>query len=269
MVPVHMTNNNENGSRSQAAVVGRHLVLAHGDHVALADASFTLPRGAQTAVIGPNGSGKSTLLHAVAGLLEPVAGDLEVLGRPRLTPDEVAYVPQHLHANRQLPVTVREVVTMGRFAGRGPLGRLRSEDREAVDEAMERLDVARLARRQLRLLSGGERQRALVAQALAQRAPLLLLDEPFTALDLPSQERIRHVVAEEQAHGVTVIATTHALSEAATADHLLLLAGRVVAEGTASEVLSEAHLQAAYGTMVVRVGEVGLLLDDTTHHHEN
>lgn len=273
MILVHMTQHNENDSRSQAttapAVEAVGLTLAFGSQVAVRDATFTVPAGASTALIGPNGSGKSTLLHAIAGLHPPRDGTLQVLGGPATGRDEIAYVPQHLHANQHLPISAREVVTMGCYARRGAWGRLTRADREAVAESMARLDVTHLARRQLGSLSGGERQRVLVAQALAQGAPLLLLDEPLTGLDLPSQERIVEVVDEVRAAGHTVVTSTHSLADAATADHLLLLAGHVVAEGTPQEVLTEDNLSAAYGEMVIRFGEGGLLLDDTTHHHPN
>ena len=268
-----MTDRNENDSRSQAgtdpAVEAADLTLAFGAHVALAHASFSVPNGQSTAVIGPNGSGKSTLLHAIAGLLPVQEGELRVLGHHARRRDDIAYVPQHLHANRHLPISSREVVTMGRYARSGAWKRLTGEDREAVDEAMERLDVTRLARRQLGSLSGGERQRVLVAQALAQRGTLLLLDEPLTGLDIPSQERSVEVIDEERAAGHTVVSSTHSLTDAGAADHLLLLAGRVVAEGTPSVVLTVDNLSTAYGPMVIRVGDRGLLLDDSTHHHPN
>ena len=181
----------------------------------------------------------------------------------------MAYVPQHLHANEQLPISAREVVTMGRYAHTGPWRRLRRTDRRAVDVAMGRLDVTDLGDRQLRELSGGQRQRVLVAQALAQESRLLLLDEPLTGLDPPSQAQILAVIDEERAAGRTVVTSTHSLADAATADHLLLLAGRVVAEGSPEEVLTEAILTEAYGTMVVRFGDRSLLVDDSTHHHPN
>ena len=265
-----MSNPNENHPHSaSAAVVAEGLTLAHGPVVAVLDATFALPEGHTTALIGPNGSGKSTLLHAIAGLHPPKEGTIEVLGRPPGDKAAVAYVPQHLHANQHLPISAREVVTMGRYVHRGAVGRLRSEDREAVDRAMERTKVTDLARRQLRELSGGQRQRVLVAQALAQEATLLLLDEPLTGLDLPSQERIVEVMVEEQAAGHTVVASTHSLSDASAADHLLLLAGRVVAQGSPDEVLTEEAMTEAYGHMVIRVGEKTVLLDDTPHHHPN
>jgi manganese transport system ATP-binding protein len=270
MVPVHMTHPNENDPHSAtAAVQADGLTLAHGAHIAVRDATFAIPQGRTTAMIGPNGSGKSTLLHAIAGLHEPKEGTIEVLGHAPGDRAAVAYVPQHLHANDQLPISAREVVTMGRYVHRGALGRVGPDDREAVDRAMERLRVTDLARRQLRELSGGQRQRVLVAQALAQEATLLLLDEPLTGLDPPSQERILEVMGEEQAAGHTVVASTHAMADAARADHLILLAGRVVASGSPDDVLTEPNLVEAYGELVVRFGERGLLLDDTAHHHPN
>ena len=132
-----------------------------------------------TSLVGPNGSGKSTLLHAIAGLLEPTSGTVTVDGRP---PAEVrrriAYVLQAQHAPAHLPVTVREVVALGRAPVRGPVARLRREDRAAVDDAIDRVELGRLAARHLSELSGGERQRAFVAQGLAQQADVVLLDEP-------------------------------------------------------------------------------------------
>jgi manganese transport system ATP-binding protein len=265
-----MPHPNENDPHSPPATIrGTRLTLAHGSHVAVRDATFSFPGGRTTAIIGPNGSGKSTLLHAIAGLHEPAEGTIEVLGAAPGDRAAVAYVPQHLHANEQLPISAREVVTMGRYVHRGALGRLRAEDRQAVDRAMDRLGVTDLARRQLRELSGGQRQRVLVAQALAQEATVLLLDEPLTGLDPPSQERILEVMDEEETAGHTVVASTHALADAARADHLLLLAGRVVAQGPPQDVLTEDHLTEAYGALVVRFGERSVLLDDTAHHHPN
>jgi manganese transport system ATP-binding protein len=262
----------EDATSPRPAVVGRALTLAHGPRVALAEATFSVPEGRLTALIGPNGSGKSTLLDAIAGLHEPRSGTVEVLGDQLARRRSVAYVLQSLHANEQLPVSVREVVTMGRYGERGAFGRVRPSDKQAVARALERLDVAGFARRPLGDLSGGERQRVLVAQALAQEAPLLLLDEPVTGLDVISQERIEQVVAEEVAAGRTVVVSTHSLAEAAEADHLLLLAGRLVAEGSAAEVLTEEHLRAAYGAMVIEVaggdGSGVVMVDDGAHHHE-
>jgi manganese transport system ATP-binding protein len=246
-----------------AAVVARDVALAHGSHLALAPATFTIPTGAVTALIGPNGAGKSTLLHALAGLLDPRDGHLEVRA-PR--PAGVAYVLQGTHAAAHVPLTVREVVTMGRYAITGPWRRLRLEDRRLVDAALETLGLTAIAGRPLHELSGGERQRAYVAQGLAQDAELLLLDEPITGLDVVSRHHILEAIAAERTKGRAVVVSTHDLGDAAAADHLLLLAGRVVAEGPADQVLTEAHLADAYGGHFLRVGGRTLILDDHAHH---
>src|SRR5688572_15853697 len=173
------------------------LTVAYGAYVALRDVTFTLPAGRVTTLIGPNGSGKSTLLDVIAGLTRPRRGTIRVDG-------SVAYVLQSVHVNEALPVTVREVVTMGRYGDRGLVGRLTRDDRRLVDETLERLELPDLANRHLRELSGGQRQRAFVAQALVQQAPVLLLDEPVTGLDLSSRQAILDVVAAEAEAGRAV-----------------------------------------------------------------
>jgi manganese transport system ATP-binding protein len=216
-----------------------------------------------TALIGPNGAGKSTLLHALAGLLEPRAGRLDVTP-PR--PAGVAYVLQGTHVPSHLPLTVRETVTMGRYARLGPWRRLGTDDRAAVDHAIEALGLTALARRPLHQLSGGQRQRAFVAQGLAQDADLLLLDEPITGLDIVSRQHIVDAIAAERAKGRAVVVSTHDLGDASESDHLLLLAGRVVAQGAPADVLTEANLTDAYGGHVLRLGHGTLILDDHAHH---
>jgi ABC-type Mn2+/Zn2+ transport system ATPase subunit len=232
--------------------------------VALAAATFEVPAGTITALIGPNGSGKTTLLHAVAGLLRPQRGTLAVPARTR--PGGAAYVLQSTQVNQYLPLTVREAVTMGRYARRGPLRRLDRHDREVVDAAMETVGIVDLARRQLTELSGGQRQRAFVAQGLAQEATLLLLDEPITGLDIVSREHIVHAMETVRTDGGTVMVSTHDLGDAARADHLLLLSGRVVASGPPDAVLTDQHLADAYGGRLLRLDGRTLLLDDHPHH---
>ncbi|MEO6318217.1 MAG: zinc ABC transporter ATP-binding protein AztA [Acidimicrobiales bacterium] len=239
-------------------------MLGYAARTVLDTATFTVPEGAVTALIGPNGAGKSTVLNAVAGLLTPQSGHLEIPALRRR--GGVSYVLQATHANEHLPLTVRETVTMGRYATAGPFRRLRAEDREAVDAALEALAITDLARRQLRELSGGQRQRAFVAQGLAQGADVLLLDEPITGLDLVSRQHILDAIVAERAAGRAVVVSTHDLGDAAAADHLLLLAGRVVASGVPADVLTEANLAEAYGGHLLRVGERTLILDDHPHH---
>ena len=248
------------------AVSARSVRLAYDGEEALRAEQLQVPEGAVTALVGPNGSGKSTLLSAVAGVLRPTAGLLEVFGKP---PDasrqQVAYVLQSTKTAASLPVTVREVVTMGRYAARGLLRRLTSEDRAAVAEAMDRLEVGHLADRQLRKLSVGQRQRVVVAQGLAQQARMLLLDEPLTGLDLVSQRRIAEVVRDERVAGRTVLLATHDLAEAQQAHHVVLLAGRVVHSGPPEEVLTTSHLVDAYGGRILQLDGSGALVDEHVH----
>lgn len=239
-------------------------MLGYGHRTVIARTSFEIPSAAVTALIGPNGAGKSTLLHALAGQLEPRAGRLEVAAAS--SPGGVAYVLQSTKVNDQLPLTVRETVTMGRYALTGPFRRLRAADREAVDAALDALAIGDLANRQLRELSGGQRQRAFVAQGLAQQASILLLDEPITGLDVLSREHILDAIAAERSAGRTVVISTHDLADAARADHVLLVSGRVVASGPPSEVLTDAHLSDAYSGQLLRVEGGALLLDDHAHH---
>ena len=248
------------------AASGTGVVLAYGARVAVDRSDFSIPMGALTAVIGPNGSGKSTLLNAIAGLLAPREGEISVLGRrPQDAHDRVAYVLQATKVNEVMPVTVREVVVMGRYARRGMFGRLHRSDREACDAAMERLSITYLAGRHLTELSGGQRQRVFVAQGLAQEADMLLLDEPLTALDLVSTEAISRTVADEVAAGTTVVLTTHDVAEANVADHVLLMAGRVHTEGPPAVALSPDRLSDAYGIGIVHLEDGSIVLDDAAH----
>lgn len=249
------------------AVVADDLLVTYGQHVAVRDATFALPRGRVTAVIGPNGSGKTTLLRTMSGLERLRRGRLDVLGVPAGSDRRrVAHVMQSNVVNETLPLTVREVVTMGRYAPRGMLGRLTAEDRSAVTAAMERMGIADLARRQLRKLSGGQRQRVFVAQGLAQGAELLLLDEPITGLDLTSQRWIDQAIDAERAAGRTTVLTTHDVAVAAAADHVLLLATHIVAGGPPDHVLSEEHLSHAYGGRAYRTADGTLVIGDPHIH---
>jgi iron complex transport system ATP-binding protein len=246
------------------AVRGEGVVLGYGQTIALAESSFTIPRGSVSAVIGPNGSGKSTLLNAIAGLREPLAGKLHVPARSNGT-HRIAYVLQTTKVNDALPITVREVVAMARYAALGFYKRPGPADRKAVEEAMDRLGIQSMSGKHLHELSGGQRQRVFVAQGLAQDHDILLLDEPLTGIDLPTAQAIDAVIHDERSRGCTVIMTTHDLSEARVADHVVLLAGRVVASGTPDEVLTPDHLSTAYGPSLLHVGEENIFLDDPAH----
>jgi manganese transport system ATP-binding protein len=239
-------------------------VVGYGTTIALSRSTFTIPEGQVTAIIGPNGSGKSTVLHAIAGLVVPSEGAIDVPARRGGT-HRISYVLQTTKVNQALPVTAREVVTMGRYAAVGTYGRLDQHDRDAIDTAMERTGISDLASRHLHRLSGGQRQRVFVAQGLAQEHDLLLLDEPLSGIDLPTAQAIDAVIHDEITRGCTVILSTHDLSEAGVADHVVLLSGRVVASGTPEQVLTAEHIQDAYGPALLHIEGGEVLVDDPAH----
>ncbi len=241
--------------------------VTYGAVRALADVTIDLPTGSTTALIGPNGSGKTTLLHVLAGLVTPTSGTVT-------TPESVAYMPHHHGLHVWVPLTVTEVISMGRYRLRGPFRRLTAADRAGVRKAAEQLEVVDLLRRQFGELSTGQRQRVLMAQALTQEADLLLLDEPITGLDMASQRRILEVIDTERDRGVIVVLSTHHLDEARHCDHVLLLANRLVAQGPPETILTAAILQASYEGRMVHTGddcehpvERPVVLDDHGHGH--
>lgn len=237
------------------------LRVTYGSVVALDTSDFEIPAGDVCAVIGPNGSGKSTLLDAIAGLVEPSEGTIRVKAERK----RISYVMQATKVNDNLPVTVKEVVAMGRYASLGSYGRMKAHDRVSVESAMERMEIAAISDRHLHDLSGGQRQRVFVAQGLAQDHDVLLLDEPLTGIDLTTAQAIDDVIHTETREGCSVIMTTHDLSEASSADWALLLAGRVMAWGPPADVLSEENLVAAYGQSLLHVEKGRVFLDDPAH----
>jgi manganese transport system ATP-binding protein len=251
---------------SEPAVTITDAVFRYGSEVVFDRSSLAIEPGTITALIGPNGAGKSTLLNGIAGLIPLSEGRVE-LGRTNGRPLRLSYVLQDTKINQSLPVTVREVVSMGRYPGKGPIRPLSKRDRQLVDKVMERTNISHLAKRHLSRLSGGQRHRVLLAQGLVQDHEILLLDEPATGLDLVSIQAIRDTVREEANIGCTVILTTHDMADAWTADYVVLLAGRVVTSGPPEEVLQSSHLIEAYGTALLNVDGTHLLLDDPHHDH--
>ncbi len=222
-----------------------------------------VPSGTWLSIVGPNGAGKSTLLRYLTGAVAGT-GQVELDGRsasalPRRERARlVALVPQAPVIPAGL--SVADYVLLGRTPHIRPLGVEAAADLAAVHEALARLDLVDLAGRELATLSGGERQRVLIARALAQAAPIVLLDEPTTALDVGHQQQVLELVDDlRRAHDLTVVTTMHDLTLAGQyADRLVLLdEGRVVIEGAASEVLTEEHLAAYYGARVRIIYEGG------------
>jgi manganese transport system ATP-binding protein len=222
------------------AVEVRHLHVRYDRVEALQGLDFDVPRGTALGIVGPNGSGKSTLLKAVAGLLKPSEGTVRVQGRsPRaLPPGTIGYVPQIEDVDWQFPVTVRDVVAMGRYPRLGPFGLFSARDRSAVADAIDALDLGKLADRHISELSGGQQQRAFVARAIAQKPLLLLLDEPTTGVDAATEESLLRLVRGLVADGLPVLMTTHDLDRASEwFDRLIVVDRRILADGTPSDVL--------------------------------
>ena len=245
-----------------AAITAVDLVLSYGSTTAVGRSSFEIPRGALTAVIGPNGSGKSTVLGGIAGLVVPATGSVTIQGDAR-----VAYVLQATKVNEALPITVREVVGMARYPSLGTFQRLQARDRQIVDAAMEDLDITDIDVRHLHELSGGQRQRVFLAQGIAQDHDILLLDEPLTGLDITSAQAIDAVIHHATGDGCTVVLTTHDLTSARAADHVLLMSGRVVATGIPEEVLTPENLKTAYGHSLMHLDTTNgeMFIDDPAH----
>lgn len=237
-----------------SAVAARGLAIGYAGRAVVTGIDLDAAPGSLVALVGTNGSGKSTLLRTVAGLLAPLEGTLTVLGeRPGAAPARVSYLAQSEPAEGVLSLRVADVVRTGRFAGLGLLRRPGRADREAVERAMDRTDVAHLAAHPLRSLSGGQRQRVRLAQALAREAEVLLLDEPTGGLDAASRQRYLELLAAERARGTTVVTATHDLGEALRCDLVVLLAGRVVAAGPPADVLRPELLLDAFGVALQAV----------------
>jgi len=237
------------------------------EHVpALRQVSFHLHKGERVAVIGPNGAGKSTLFNVIAGILSPSQGEVHVHGSD---PDEhicIAYVSQRSLVDWKFPVNVTDVVMMGRARKLGLFRWPTRQDREYVNESLELVGMAHLAKRQIGELSGGQQQRVFIARALAQEAELMLMDEPLTGLDVKSQEEIFYILEELRRRDVTIMVATHDLNLAAERfDRLMLLNEHILGFGQADSVFTPALLSEAYsGHMrILETPEGTVALEDT------
>lgn len=211
----------------------------------LEDVDFRVKCGSRLALLGPNGAGKSTLIRLLAGLMKPVSGSLLWRGE-KLTQStrEIAYLPQIDQHQPHFPISVREVVEMGRFPHIGHFGRFSPKDREHVDAALESMKMTNLADRQIDELSGGQQQRAFIARALAQEAHVILLDEPFNGLDVESRCHLGETLADLAKTGHLVIASHHNIENTAELfDLALVVAREQIAFGPVNEVLSDSAVQ--------------------------
>ncbi|KAA9151643.1 metal ABC transporter ATP-binding protein [Microbacterium lushaniae] len=233
------------------AITVEGVTVRYGDVVALRDVSLELSAGRVTGLIGMNGSGKSTLLKTVLGLIRPDSGAAQVLGvAPAVARRKglIASVPQSEDVDWAFPVSVRDVVLMGRYGRLGPTRRPRAADHAAVDAALARVDLTDLADRQIGRLSGGQRKRAFVARGIAQDAAVLLLDEPFAGVDKTSEATIVRLLRELAADGRTVLVSTHDLAALPSlADDAVVLLQRIVFRGAVADALLPENLARAFG----------------------
>jgi manganese/iron transport system ATP-binding protein len=239
--------------------------VAYGRAVALEDVSLTIGPGDAVALIGPNGAGKSTLLKAILGVLPLSGGTVSVLGRPpEHARHEVAYVPQADTLDAEFPVSVLQVVLMGRYRSIGWGRRPRRADRDRALEALEEVGLRHRANERFGTLSGGQRQRVLLARAVAQEARLLLLDEPFNGLDATTTDILVDVLARLRSEGVGVVMSTHDLAVAhLTCGDACLLNRRQVAYGPIAATLTPDLLAATYGPRVVRLASEAAIVTTT------
>ncbi|GAB4098404.1 metal ABC transporter ATP-binding protein [Sinomonas halotolerans] len=238
-----------------SAVDVRDVTVHYGDVLALDKATLSLDPGRICGLIGMNGSGKSTLFKAVMGIVKPDSGTVRVFGG---SPAEarragtVGYVPQSEGVDWAFPVSVRDVVMMGRYGGLGFTRRPRAEDHDAVAAALDRVELAHLADRQIGQLSGGQRKRAFVARGIAQGASVLLLDEPFAGVDKRSEATITRLLRELADDGAAILISTHDLHALPDlADEAVLLLHRVLMHGAPGEVLKAENIALAFGLDVL------------------
>lgn len=220
-------------------------------HVALRDASFRLGGGSICALVGVNGSGKSTLFKTIMGLVEPVAGTVRIADRPvreALKRNLVAYVPQAEEVDWSFPVSVWDVVLMGRYGYMNFMRIPRAEDRRIAEESLKRVGMLDFRERQIGELSGGQRKRVFLARALAQRGRVILLDEPFTGVDVTTESAIIALLRELRAEGHIMLVSTHNLGSVPEfCDHVVLVNRTVLAAGPTAEVFTEDNLLRAFG----------------------
>ncbi|MDQ2635140.1 MAG: manganese/iron ABC transporter ATP-binding protein [Pseudomonadota bacterium] len=226
-------------------------VTYRNGHTALKDASFVIPKGTITALVGVNGSGKSTLFKAIMGFVPLASGRVTILGQPAaqaLKQNAVAYVPQSEDVDWNFPVLVEDVVMMGRYGHMNFMRIAKKEDREAVDRALERVGMAAFRKRQIGELSGGQKKRVFLARALAQDGKVILLDEPFTGVDVRTEEAIIALLKSLRDEGRVMLVSTHNLGSVPRfCDRAVLIDRTVLCHGLTAEVFTQANLEKAFG----------------------
>lgn len=226
-------------------------VTYRNGHTALWNASFEIPRGTVTALVGINGAGKSTLFKAIMGFVPAAKGEIRILGmtvKEALAKNLVAYVPQSEEVDWAFPVLVEDVVMMGRYGKMGFLRRPKAADHAAVDQALARVNMTEFRHRQIGELSGGQRKRVFLARALAQDGQVILLDEPFTGVDVKTEDQIIALLRELRDEGRVMLVSTHNLGSVPEfCDRTVLVKGTVLSYGPTETTFTRENLERAFG----------------------
>ena len=243
---------NTSAAPADCGIAAQNVTVTYRNgHTALWNASFGIPRGTVTALVGVNGAGKSTLFKAIMGFVPAAQGEIRILGmtvKEALRKNLVAYVPQSEEVDWAFPVLVEDVVMMGRYGHMGFLRRAKAADHEAVDQALRRVNMQDFRHRQIGELSGGQRKRVFLARALAQDGQVILLDEPFTGVDVKTEEQIIELLRELKREGRVMLVSTHNLGSVPEfCDRTVLIKGTVLAFGPTDTTFTRANLEQAFG----------------------
>lgn len=235
--------------QQENAIQVEGLSVDYGDGFVFKNLDVQLPAGKIIGIMGPNGSGKSTLINAMLGLVKKSSGNVRILGLPaEKVRGKIAYVPQKDAVDWDFPISVMEVVLMGIYPSKGLFTRITSADRQLALECLEKVKLKELSHRQAGQLSGGQKQRLFIARALAQRAEIYFLDEPFAGVDMLSEKAIMEILRELRSEGKTIILVHHDLHTVKeTFDWLVLMNGGIVASGAIADIFTQDYLQQAYG----------------------
>lgn len=227
----------------------KDLSVAYDKKRVLSNIFLTFEAGRRYGILGPNGSGKSTLLKSILGLIDDYTGRITIGNQPvEAVRPRLVYVPQRSEIDFSFPATVQDVVMMGRYPRKRVFERMNEQDHQYVNEALAELDITALRNRPIGELSGGQQQRAFLARALAQRADVLLLDEPFVGVDIPTEEKIISVLRRLSEAGKTLLVVHHDLQAVPDYfDHVVLLNQRLVAAGPTTETFTKQNLSTAFG----------------------
>lgn len=254
---------------SLPSISARNLTVTYPNgHTALEDISFELTDGTICGLVGVNGSGKSTLFKSIMGFVRPTRGEVRIAGLPvnaALKRNFVAYVPQSEDVDWNFPVLVEDVVMMGRYGHMGVLRIASKKDREKVAEALERVGLTAFRTRQIGELSGGQKKRVFLARALAQESRIILLDEPFTGVDVKTETAIIALMRDLRDRGHLMLVSTHNLGSVPDfCDQVVLINRKLLAAGPTRETFTQANLEKAFGGVLrqFRLGGAALHTDD-------